>query len=205
MSYKTETIANTIARLNANYYLPAIQREFVWDSSQIVQLFDSILRGYPISSFLFWAIEAANYDKWRAYQFLIDGKDGGVHNPEANLSAVTELHLILDGQQRLTSLNIGLRGTYTVKKKYGRKDNPDAWSKRTLFLDILHDPLTLVDPNYEDNFFRFEFRDKGKGGKGNGESRWFEVGKILGSSLFGVGWRNLMGCNRPSYLLLALG
>ncbi|RIJ98647.1 MAG: hypothetical protein DCC46_11415 [Armatimonadetes bacterium] len=26
-----------------------------------------------------------------------------------------------------------------------------------------------------------------------------------GSSLFGVGWRNLMGCNRPSYLLLALG
>lgn len=179
MSYKTETIANTIARLNANYYLPAIQREFVWDSSQIVQLFDSILRGYPISSFLFWAIEAANYDKWRAYQFLIDGKDGGVHNPEANLSAVTELHLILDGQQRLTSLNIGLRGTYTVKKKYGRKDNPDAWSKRTLFLDILHDPLTLVDPNYEDNFFRFEFRDKGKGGKGNGESRWFEVGKIL--------------------------
>lgn len=179
MSYKTETIANTISRLNANYYLPAIQREFVWDSSQVVQLFDSVLRGYPISSFLFWAIESANYDKWRAYQFLTDGKDGGVHNPEANLSAVSELNLILDGQQRLTSLNIGLRGTYTTKKKYGRKDNPDAWSKRTLFLDILHDPLTLVDPNYEDNFYRFEFREKGKSGKEDGESRWFEVGKIL--------------------------
>lgn len=179
MSYKTETIATTIGRLNGNYYLPAIQREFVWDSAQIVQLFDSILRGYPISSFLFWSIEAENYDKWRAYQFLIDGKDGGIHNPEANLSSVTELHLILDGQQRLTSLNIGLRGTYTVKKKYGRKDNPDAWSKRTLFIDILHDPLTLVDPNYEDNFYRFEFLEKGKIGKGEGSSRWFEVGKIL--------------------------
>ncbi|MBL8087470.1 MAG: DUF262 domain-containing protein [Chthonomonas sp.] len=179
MSYKTETIASTIARLNTNFYLPAIQREFVWDSSQIIQLFDSILRGYPISSFLFWSIESENYEKWRAYQFLIDGKDGGIHNPEANLSAVSDLHLILDGQQRLTSLNIGLRGTYTVKKKYGRKDNPDAWSRRTLFLDILHDPLTLVDPNYEDIFFRFEFRDKGKGGKANGDSRWFEVGKIL--------------------------
>lgn len=40
-------------------------------------------------------------------------------------------------------------------------------------------PADLGRSNYEDNFFRFEFRDKGKGGKGNGESRWFEVGKIL--------------------------
>ena len=35
------------------YLLPAIQREFVWDTDDIVKLFDSLLRGYPVGSFLF--------------------------------------------------------------------------------------------------------------------------------------------------------
>jgi catechol 2,3-dioxygenase-like lactoylglutathione lyase family enzyme len=39
------------------YFLPAIQREFVWKPEQIIELFDSIMRGYPISSFLFWQLK----------------------------------------------------------------------------------------------------------------------------------------------------
>ena len=39
------------------YLLPAIQREFVWDTYQIERLFDSIMRNYPISSFLFWQVD----------------------------------------------------------------------------------------------------------------------------------------------------
>ena len=39
------------------YVLPAIQREFVWRPEQIERLFDSLMRGYPIGSFLFWKIE----------------------------------------------------------------------------------------------------------------------------------------------------
>ena len=42
------------------YLLPAIQREFVWSSDQIEMLFDSLMRGYPISSFLFWKVERDN-------------------------------------------------------------------------------------------------------------------------------------------------
>jgi uncharacterized protein with ParB-like and HNH nuclease domain len=41
---------------NKRYFLPAIQREFVWETAQIEQLFDSVLRCYPIGSFLFWLV-----------------------------------------------------------------------------------------------------------------------------------------------------
>jgi hypothetical protein len=42
--------------LDGKYVLPAIQREFIWEPEQIELLFDSLLRGYPISSFLFWEV-----------------------------------------------------------------------------------------------------------------------------------------------------
>jgi len=43
-----------------DYALPAIQREFVWSAEQICMLFDSLLRGYPIGSFLFWKVAPEN-------------------------------------------------------------------------------------------------------------------------------------------------
>ena len=71
MSYRSETIAVAIERMNRQYFLPAIQREFVWKPEQIVQLFDSIMRGYPISSFLFWELKPENRDKWQVYKFRL--------------------------------------------------------------------------------------------------------------------------------------
>ncbi|EQD88481.1 hypothetical protein HPSA50_0798 [Helicobacter pylori SouthAfrica50] len=56
------SIKNVIDELNVRYFLPDIQREYVWlkkaDEKKIEQLFDSILRGYPIGSFCF-----GNYKK----------------------------------------------------------------------------------------------------------------------------------------------
>ncbi|EJC14759.1 hypothetical protein HPHPP25_1342 [Helicobacter pylori Hp P-25] len=57
-----KTIKEVVDELNVRYFLPDIQREYVWlqnaDGKKIEQLFDSILRGYPISSFYF-----GNYQK----------------------------------------------------------------------------------------------------------------------------------------------
>ena len=114
--------------MNHQYFLPAIQREFVCKPDQIVELFDSIMRGYPISSFLFWELKPENRDKWQVYKFLERAQHGGTHNELANTDGVPNLTLVLDGQQRVTSLMIGLKGTYVMKKKYKRWDNPDAWS-----------------------------------------------------------------------------
>jgi uncharacterized protein with ParB-like and HNH nuclease domain len=55
--FRDVSIKNVIEELNQSYFLPDIQREYVWlrktNEKKIEQLFDSILRGYPIGSFLF--------------------------------------------------------------------------------------------------------------------------------------------------------
>jgi uncharacterized protein with ParB-like and HNH nuclease domain len=45
MSYKSLTVRQAISRLNRSFFLPSLQREFVWDDKQIIRLFDSIMRG----------------------------------------------------------------------------------------------------------------------------------------------------------------
>src|ERR1700694_920531 len=101
MSYRSETIAVAIGRMNRQYFLPAIQREFVWKPEQIIQLFDSIMRGYPISSFLFWELKPENRDKWQVYRFLEKASFGGSHNELAITDGAGNVALVLDGQQRL--------------------------------------------------------------------------------------------------------
>ena len=56
---------------NRDFLLPAIQRKFIWSSSQVELLFDSIMRGYPINSFMFWEIRDKNMkSEYRFYEFL---------------------------------------------------------------------------------------------------------------------------------------
>src|SRR5262245_36693883 len=177
MSYRSEPIALAISRMNRQYFLPAIQREFVWKPEQIVQLFDSIMRGYPISSFLFWELKPENREKWQVYQFLENAQYGGTHNELANTGGVTNLSLVLDGQQRLTSLLIGLRGTYVAKKKYKRWDNPDAWSAQRLHLDLFADPKLDTDAAETGVYYKFEFMEETP--KPDEKNYWFRVGRIL--------------------------
>ncbi|MDR1617615.1 MAG: DUF262 domain-containing protein, partial [Treponema sp.] len=48
-------IFEILKNINQNkIILPSIQRDFVWTKQQVVALFDSIMLGYPISTFLFW-------------------------------------------------------------------------------------------------------------------------------------------------------
>ena len=48
--------------------------------------------------------------------------------------------LVLDGQQRLTSMLIGFYGSYTIKAKHARKNNPDAWTQKNLYINLLKSP-----------------------------------------------------------------
>jgi uncharacterized protein with ParB-like and HNH nuclease domain len=179
MSYRSETIATAIGRMNGQYFLPAIQREFVWKPEQIVQLFDSIMRGYPISSFLFWELEPENRDKWQVYKFLEKGQHGGMHNELASTDGVTNLTLVLDGQQRLTSLMMGLKGAYVMKKKYKRWDNPDAWSTQRLHLDLLADPRLEAGGDGAERGIYYKFKFLEDTPVPDAEHHWFRVGRIL--------------------------
>lgn len=177
MSYRSESIAHAVSRMNLRYFLPAIQREFVWKPDQIVELFDSIMRKYPISSFLFWELRKENRDKWQSYRFVENAKHGGTHNEEANTAGIDVLTMVLDGQQRLTSLLIGLKGTYAVKKKYGRWDSKDAWSKQRLYLDLLADPADNSVTDERGVYYKFAFMEKPPAN--TKEHHWFLVSRIL--------------------------
>lgn len=151
MSYTSKTISETIIDyVNRNTFLPAIQREYVWNTYSIEKLFDSIMCGYPISSFLFWKIREERKKDWVAYQFVTDFDKTDPHNEEANLSGVNQdIYLVLDGQQRLTSLLIGLKGSYSFF--YYR------WRKTRLYLNLFKKPTN--DDNPEELTYQFQFRE----------------------------------------------
>lgn len=180
MAYDSDTIATVVQQLNRKYFLPAIQREFVWSPEQVIALFDSIMRGYPISSFLFWDLKPETREDWDIYKFVEHAKESGSHNEVTGTEGITDLTLVLDGQQRLTSLLVGLRGSYTIKKKHMRKSNAAAYDKRGLYIDLLKDPRLGDEEGLESEArLRYSFRWRVRSHLDDEKHRWFKVGKIL--------------------------
>jgi uncharacterized protein with ParB-like and HNH nuclease domain len=131
MNNQTETIRKFVGYVNneahlGGFWLPNIQRPFVWSESQIERLYDSILREYPIGTLLIWKtngeIKHRKFiDNWKDSIRLIDFYVPTDKKPKM---------LVLDGQQRMQSLFIGLKGSYNGKELYfnilsGEKRSPE--------------------------------------------------------------------------------
>ena len=113
MEYIPIRVSDIIRHVNKDWFLPAIQRELVWNTDRIGRLFDSILSDFPIGSFLFWHLEQQNKNEWPVYEFIRQYNEERPHNVLADMNGIQgDLTLVLDGQQRITSLFIGLKGTY---------------------------------------------------------------------------------------------
>jgi uncharacterized protein with ParB-like and HNH nuclease domain len=132
------------------------------------------MRDYPINSFLFWKVPKEKASEFKFYEFLRDyhQKDNR-HNPKANISGSDDVMAVLDGQQRLTSLYIALKGTYTNKLAYKKWDNPLAYPKKKLYINLLGTP---DDISYE---YDFEFLTDSEANKSDIDRHWFPVGKML--------------------------
>lgn len=181
MAYESPlTIADVITDISMNkYVLPAIQREFVWETSQIERLFDSVMQGYPFGAFLFWEFPSEKNNEYVFYTFLQNYHEKKKrHNSKINLAANKNAIAVLDGQQRLTALNIGLTGSYAYKMPHKQWKNDLAFSERKLYLNI-------VEPaKSETNKYQFSFLTEDE--KQNDDKHfWFKVGKILNMSKIG--------------------
>ena len=140
MAYETPiTIKKAIENIRKRQYiLPSIQREFVWDTNQIERLFDSLMRDYPINTFLFWKVEKNRIKDFQFYEFLKDYHQKDCkHNNKVDLGNDEDVIAILDGQQRMTSMYVALAGSYASKIPYYRWDSPHAFPKKKLYLNIL--------------------------------------------------------------------
>lgn len=180
---KPITIKDAIVNIDKReYLLPALQRQFVWDCEQIEILFDSIMRDYPINSFMFWKVtEPSIKNNLKFYEFLKQYRQRyNELNPEFSTIGHPDFHAVIDGQQRLTSIYIGLKGSYAFKeyKKWWRDD------EECLPTRYLHVDLSAEMP--EDNEkkakydFRFLTKDDLEWFKVNEPNRnWYKVGQIL--------------------------
>jgi hypothetical protein len=138
-------------------------------------MFDSLLKGFPIGSFLFWTVKAENTKNYDFYHFVQHYHErDSRHNPKADLTASGDVTAVLDGQQRLTSLYIALRGTYAYRKARHRKTSDSAYPPRRLYLNLTR---ASDDPELT---YSFEFREDSKDvvKDADGDS-WFRVGKVL--------------------------
>lgn len=179
MSYSSRTIGAVVDDVNRVYLLPAIQRPYVWSTAQVIALFDSLLKGYPISSFMFWAVDEETKSEIRCYKFIENYRQDIMNEPTSAVGRAAIL--VLDGQQRMTSLLIGLRGTFSEKAKGARIANAAAWSAKTLFLDLLRDPDPRSAEEEEENEYGITYGLSFLERRPNNTHRhhWFKVGSIL--------------------------
>lgn len=102
--------------------LPMFQRDFVWDKERSAKLVDSILKGYPIGTFIFWGTR----------EHLRSHKNVGNHELPAS-PAGDYAQYILDGQQRITSL-------YAIRKGIRLTRDNKQVDYRDIFIDLDMEP-----------------------------------------------------------------
>lgn len=140
MAYTSISIQTLVREINkGKYYLPAIQRKFVWKEGKICDLFNSIMRDYPIGTFLFWELSAEQAKSYTFYEFLKNYHQRDSKNSVVIHGFPHDIKGVLDGQQRISSMFIALQGIYQTKKRYARKNNDAAYDERRLYLDLFDD------------------------------------------------------------------
>ncbi len=111
--------------------LPDIQRPFVWANTKVRDLFDSMYRGYPVGFLLFW----------------VNGAENGHRAIGAGSKQKVPRLLIVDGQQRLTSLYAVLRGKPVVDGNYQERRIEIAFRPRDAVFEVA-DAATRRDPEF---------------------------------------------------------
>jgi len=111
--------------------LPDIQRPFVWENAKVRDLFDSMYKGFPVGYLLFWSsLEPGNHRQI--------GTD-----TQRNASRL----LIVDGQQRLTSLFAVLRGKPVVREDFSSEKIRIAFRPRDETFAVA-DAAVRKDPEF---------------------------------------------------------
>lgn len=175
---------------NYDLVLPAFQREYVWKPEQVERLFDSLMKGYPINSMLFWKVGKdikGNYKFYKMLDKYIENKQ--THNDVFDTSLKESFQAIIDGQQRLTSLNLGLRGSYAYRRKRSWVAIDSNYPTRHLYLNL----TTQLTEEESGMTYDFEFMEEKETGRQDlyedKEGRkWFRVGKILDFADESVQW-----------------
>ncbi|MBZ4661019.1 MAG: hypothetical protein JG779_173 [Thermotoga sp.] len=128
--------------------LPDIQRPFVWNTTRVRDLFDSMYRGYPIGTLLFWE----------------NGSPGEHRTIGTGTKRRVPRLLVVDGQQRLTALYAVMKGVRIVDKNFDHKRlriafNPLEEKFEVTNTSIERDPTWIADISilWQEGFRLYDF------------------------------------------------
>lgn len=166
---------------DSNMLLPDIQRKFVWKPTDIEYLFESVVDGYPIGSCIMWKTSRKNLNKAQPnlYYFLREYSKDKSENEKAPevFSDETDYYIVLDGQQRITSFNIALFGSYETfrgGRGYSTTD-PKNWLTRELYYNLDFYNRNEEDEDDENPKKRFSFLTVDEAKSGN----WYKIKQLI--------------------------
>lgn len=183
--YEDISVIEILSRIeNKTLLLPEIQRKFVWEPNDIEMLFESIVDDYPIGTCIFWKTskKILNKEKPNLYFFLTKCKKNRKGSQENDICDGTfdkdeDYYIVLDGQQRITSFNIALKGSLTIKKSgKGYTDNaPKSWKEMELYYNLDFKNTNEKDEEHPEKRFIFLTQEEAKNGN------FYKVKQILES------------------------
>src|SRR5262245_56939087 len=98
------TVQDLVQRFDeGDIRLPLMQRDYVWKEKKVVQLLDSLYRGWPIGSFYVWQTHASRPTRARIGKAITTRSLNGFYG------------FLLDGQQRLTSLSMAIQSDAQIE------------------------------------------------------------------------------------------
>lgn len=111
--------------------IPQFQRQFVWSLKESAKLVDSLIKGYPIGTFIYWSTD----ERLRSIRNLGDIK---LQEPEDGKF----VNYVLDGQQRLTSLFAAFKGLKVIDGNNKEIDYSNMYIK---FKSSEHEEIVVTD------------------------------------------------------------
>ena len=176
-----ETIKSVIEKIDTReWILPSIQRRFVWDTDRIENLFDSIMQGYPIGTLMVWKVTSKEtIKKIGFYNFLQDYQERWAETCTDYKPSSEIVYSVIDGQQRLNSLYIGLKGSYAEKlprKKWRSAYDSSIQPKKYLYLNLCEHHS---DNEENRRFYNLKFMSNAEYKGLEDKCNWYKVANIL--------------------------
>lgn len=138
VSESITSLVNKLTNTDERFVLPSLQRPYVWKEKQIFKLFDSIMQSYPLGSLLVWKTKKQIVSRELKKNWSKKGQQANGPMPDSKSK-----YMILDGQQRLQSLLIGLRGTH---------------EGRALYFNAIIDPQRTPEEREQDDGLMYVFK-----------------------------------------------
>ncbi|NOZ58508.1 MAG: DUF262 domain-containing protein, partial [Euryarchaeota archaeon] len=127
---------------NGVYQIPKFQRDFIWEKERVAKLLDSIIKGYPIGTFILWKTK----DRLRSVKGI--GNEIFKEPPEGDF-----VYYIIDGQQRITSLYLAVKGL-VLKDKNRNKNH--KMNYKEIYVNLEEAKKWIDNPEYDGEIITIE-------------------------------------------------